>query len=334
MPKSGTRPVEATSRSEVRVSRELKETRFLTAEGPAGEEVAVPVATVRGENDGPVMLVMAGCHGAEYDGIEAVKRLFQWVDPASLSGTLVTVPCLNLPAFYGMAAHVNPIDNVNPGRAFPGDRKGSYTERMVALVWDLALGADFVIDVHGGDIEEELVDYSQINLTGVEEVDRVAEALALSLDMPFFVRRPRPAELPQSGGSLHLISASNGKPAVLAEAGSHGQLDEVCVAAHFRGLRNALVHTGMISGAQSSDNPSPMLLHRFAGVAAPVDGFWYPSVKKGDVIRKGQTVGEMRDIFHQPLALVVSEENAAILGVISVVGRRKGEMLLGIGTLD
>jgi predicted deacylase len=320
--------------SEVEVATGTKTTRFLTAQGPASEEIAVAVATVHGKHEGPTMLVMAGCHGLEFDGIEAVKRLFQWIDPAELSGVLITVPCLNMPAFYGLAAHVNPIDNVNPGRAFPGDPNGSYTERMAALVWELALGADFIIDVHGGDIEEELVDYSQIHLTGVADVDEAAEALALSFDMPFFVKRPKPAELPQTGGSLHSIGASSGKICVLVESGSKGLLDEDCVATHLRGLRNALVHTNMLSGERSSDNPSPMLLHRFTGISAPVDGFWYPSVRKGDVIRKGQTVGEMRDIFHQPVSLVVSDENAAILGVISVVGRRKGEMLLGIGTLD
>jgi predicted deacylase len=313
---------------------ERKETRFLTAEGPDGEEVAVPLATVHGHEDGPVMLVQAGCHGTEYDGIEAVKRLFQSLDPDALAGTLITVPCLNLPAFYGMTPHVNPIDGVNPGRAFPGDPKGTHTERMVALVWELALGADYIIDVHGGDLEEELVDYSQVNLTGNDEVDNAAASLALALDMPFFVRRPRPAELPQSGGSLHLIGASNGKPSVLSESGSHGELNEATVRVHLDSLRNALVHAGMIEGTLSTTNPSPTVLHRFLGIAAPVDGFWYPSVKKGEVIRKGQSVGEMRDVFHQPLADVVSDEDAAILGVISVVGRRQGEMLLGIGTLD
>jgi hypothetical protein len=77
-----------------------------------------------------------------------------------------------------------------------------------------------------------------------------------------------------------------------------------------------------------------MLLHRFAGIAAPCEGFWYPVVKKGDVITKGQAVGEIRDFFGNPLATVISEENAAILGVMTVPARAKGDMLMGLGTLD
>ena len=311
-----------------------KQTGYLTTEGPDGEEVAVPLATVSGANDGPTLLVVAGVHGSEYDGIEATKRIFQWVDPSLLSGRLVTVPCLNVPAFYGMAAHVNPIDGVNPGRAFPGDTTGSHTERMTALAWQLAESADFIIDVHGGDLEEKLVEYSQINLTEVSEIDEAAEGLARALDMPFFVRRPKPNELPKTGGSIHLIAASHRKPAVLSEAGSHGELSETTIQVHLNALKNALYHLGMLEGRPSRNNTSPMMLHRFTGVRAPVDGFWYPIVSKGEVVRDGQIVGQMRDMFHKPIAEVLSDENALILGVISIPARRQDELLLGLGTLD
>lgn len=311
-----------------------KDTRYLTAEGPRGEEIRVPVATVRGENDGPTMLMVAGVHGSEYVGIEACKRIYQRVRSEDLRGTLLTVPCLNLPAFYGLAAHLNPIDGINPGRAFPGSPTGLYTERMVHLVWDhLARTADYVIDIHGGDLEEELVDYSQVNLTGDETVDAKAEALALALNMPFLVRRPVPAELPKFNSGLHLIAASHGIPAALAEAGSHGVLDEAEVAVMVQALHNALRHVGMLPGTLDAPR-TPMTLRRFVGIAAPAEGFWYPAVRKGEVIRKGQGVGEMRGFFDEALGPVVSDEDAVILGVITTPARRKGDMLLGLGTLE
>src|SRR5687768_10519961 len=80
-----------------RVARRTKDTRFLTRAGPAAEEIRVPVATVYGHQDGPTMVMVAGVHGSEYVGIEACKRLFARVRAEELSGTLITVPCLNLP---------------------------------------------------------------------------------------------------------------------------------------------------------------------------------------------------------------------------------------------
>jgi uncharacterized protein len=311
-----------------------KQTRFLSAATPKDGEIRIPVATASGATDGPTLLVVAGVHGSEYVGIEATKRLYQWVDPEQLRGTLITVPCLNLPAFYGLSAHLNPVDGRDLGRSFPGDANGSYSERLTNLLWnDVVQSADFVIDVHGGDLEEELVEYSQINLTGNEKVDTAGEALARALDMPMFLKRPHPEQAP-AGGGLFDTASTNGIPAVLSEAGSHGILDERIVAIHFRGLRNALYHLDMYDGAPTRENPSPLQLHRFTGIAAPVDGFWKPYVSKGEIVRKGQPVGEMQDFFGERLTIVNSDEDAAILGVMTIPPRLRGSMLMGLGTLD
>jgi hypothetical protein len=231
--------------------------------------------------------------------------------------------------------HVNPVDGENPGRAAPGDAQGSHTQRMMELAWRNAIvDADYVIDVHGGDLEEELVEYSQVELTGNADVDARGEALARALDMPFFVRRvARQSEI-GAGGPIPLVAALDGKPAVLAEAGSHGILDEAGVAAHMKGFRNAMRHLGMIDGELEVENPSPLELKRFVGFPAPVDGFWYPEVVKGETIRQGQRLGTMRDFFGETLAVVESTENAAILGVMTIPPRLKGDMLMGVGTLD
>jgi predicted deacylase len=313
---------------------EDKTTRYLTTTGPEGEEVRVPVAEVVGRSDGPTLLVIAGVHGSEYDGIEAVKRFHAELDPAALSGRVVTVPCLSVPAFYGLAMHVNPIDGENPGRAAPGRPDGSHTERMIHLVWsEYGADADFVIDVHGGDLEEELVDYTQIDTCGDARIDEAGEALARAMDMRFYVRRPGPDREPGSAGSFLQIAPEQGIPSVLAEAGSHGVLDPECVQIHLKGLRNAAKHLGMLDGEREVANPDPLVLHGFGGVPAPVDGFWYPEVVKGETIHVGQRLGVMRDFFDEELAVVTSPVDAAILGVMTIPPRRKGDMLLGYGDL-
>jgi uncharacterized protein len=312
-----------------------KQTRYLETEAPDGATISIPVATIRGADDGPTLAIVGGVHGAEYAGIEAVRRIVGWLTPEALAGQVLAIPCLNLPAFYGFAAHVNPIDGENPARSFPGSSTGSYTERMVHLAWENVLSdADYIVDVHGGDIEEELVDYSQINLSGDATHDAAAEALALALDMPFFVKRAAPAEPVRSGGTICQIASGVGIPAALAESGSHGELDQACVDVHVKGLRNVIYHLKMLPGTPTIENPQPMLLHRFTGIAAPVEGCWYPTVKKGDVLTKGQAVGEIRDLFGNPLTTVICEENAAILGVMTVSARAAGDMLMGLGTLD
>ena len=300
----------------------------------AGDEsVRIPIGTVTGHAEGPTLLVVAGVHGSEYVGIEATSRLFRWVDASRLEGTLLVVPCLNVPAFYALSMHINPRDGKNLGDSFPGDAAGTLTDRIAHAVFDsLVSKSDYMLDVHGGDLEEELVEYSQINLSGDDQVDSAAEALARSLDMPMFLRSAVPDEAP-GRGSLFAMASQHGTPGVLLEAGSHGVLDEAAVTAHFKALRNALHHLQMLPGEPLITNPEPLQLHRFLGVEAPVEGAWYPYVKKGDIVRKGQELGEMRDFFGTKLALLSSEEDAAILGVMTIPPRRQGDWVMGLGTL-
>ena len=43
---------------------------------------------------------------------------------------------------------------------------------------------DYVFDVHGGDLDEELVEFALVGLTGDAAADRKAEALARALSLP------------------------------------------------------------------------------------------------------------------------------------------------------
>src|SRR6476646_7406542 len=79
------------------------------------------VITITGANPGPILFVNGGLHGGEYPAIEAVIRLGKKLEPQKISGTVILMPVLNLPAFRNRRPFVCPIDNVNPNRVFPGD---------------------------------------------------------------------------------------------------------------------------------------------------------------------------------------------------------------------
>src|SRR5436853_5692802 len=129
-----------------------------------------PVISITGAKPGPTLFVNAGVHGGEYPAIEAVIRLSKMLDPNTISGALILMPCLNLPAFRTRTPFVCPIDNVNPNRVFPGDASGSYSEQMThALIHEFVVHADAYIDLHGGDIPEALVPFV-ICRSGEDEV--------------------------------------------------------------------------------------------------------------------------------------------------------------------
>ncbi len=96
---------------------------------PDGSSWRLPFLHAKGLSDGPMLLVIAGVHGDEYEGIEAVPAVHRAVDPADLAGTLALVPICNPPAFEA-CDRSSPVDGMNLARVFPGSSQGSISERI------------------------------------------------------------------------------------------------------------------------------------------------------------------------------------------------------------
>src|ERR1700712_1306050 len=93
------------------------------------EGLEIPYGIVEGAAPGPCLLVTAGVHASEYVSIEAAVRLMR-TDPATLRGTLVVLPILNVSGFKARSIYVMPEDGQNLNRMFPGDPEGSTGQRL------------------------------------------------------------------------------------------------------------------------------------------------------------------------------------------------------------
>ncbi len=300
------------------------------ANGPDGVEIRVPIGVIFGANEGPVMSVVAGVHGAEYCGIEAILRLHQAIDPQTLNGTLITA-IANLPAFRERSMYVCPIDDKNLGRLFPGDLQGTYSDVLARQLYDAVVEpADYVLDLHGGDLVEDLVVYTQYMVVADDAINQQAEALALAYGAPFLVVKT--LDKPFATGSLYEAAAAAGKVGVLLEAGGQGLVIEENVAAHVNGVKNIMRHIGM-RNEPVRPTTRPVYMNKFIGVASPADGVFYPAVEAGDRLDTGQFLGELHDYFGNKVEDIFSPANAIVLGVITTPAMNKGSMLFGLGEL-
>ena len=100
---------------EVIAKRNQKQCGFIDlAQKVDSSQVRLPYMIVCGAEDGPVLLVDCCVHGDEYEGAEAISRIYNQLDPAKMKGTFIGVPAVNLEAFNA-GERVSPIDYQSTG---------------------------------------------------------------------------------------------------------------------------------------------------------------------------------------------------------------------------
>ena len=297
-----------------------------------------PVISVAGEKPGPVLFVNAGVHGGEYPAVEAVIRLGKTLDPKKISGTVILMPVLNLPAFRARTPFVCPIDNVNPNRVFPGDPRGSYSEQMThALINEFVVHADAYVDLHGGDIPEALVPFV-ICRSGNDDVSERSKAITMAFGLPYVLTVDKPVQ-PSKGSSSYAAAAEKGVPSILAEAGGVGQMQEDAVELLVNGVVNVMRHLGMIAGEHPHLNPLPnkgeegsaTVLTKFEWVYTKSAGVWYPKVGAGDVVNKEEQIGTVGDLFGDTLERIILPVNGVVLFLTINPSVLENGLLMGIG---
>src|SRR4051794_22096288 len=86
---------------------------------PDGNPLRLTLLAVTGAEAGPTVVVLAGVHGDEYEGMLVIPEVFRRLDPTQMRGTVLMIPVCNVPAYLG-ALRSSPIDNLNMARVFPG----------------------------------------------------------------------------------------------------------------------------------------------------------------------------------------------------------------------
>src|SRR5258707_8199661 len=153
-----------------------KATGYLEVPADVDAGTNIPVVIVNGAKPGPVLALVTGAHGTEYASIIAVERLIVDLDPAQVSGTIILIPLVNIASFEQKVAHVNPVDNKSMNRFYPGKADGTQTDRVSFLITKQVVDrADYLIDYHGGDLDESLRPYAYWGPTGKDSQDRISK---------------------------------------------------------------------------------------------------------------------------------------------------------------
>lgn len=304
---------------------------------PAGVDSAtrIPVTIIRGRAAGPTLALIAGTHGAEVAPIVALQRLRESVNPSQLSGTLILVHVANMPSFVHRTIYRNPWDQKNLNRMYPGDPKGTVTQRIADLITREVIDkSDYVVDMHAGDGNESLYPFTYWNKLGLDaRVDSVAREMALAWGNPYiYIDTSRPRDLKVSvytQNTAHL----KGKPSITTETGWLGVPEEEMVARNISGATNLMRYLKMLRGTPNVLR-NPRWVDRAQVLSANVGGTWHPRVVRGATVREGEVLGELRDYFGTPNVQVRSPLSGVVLYVIGSPAISEGEPVAFVGRLQ
>jgi predicted deacylase len=304
--------------------------RFTFAGDDGLEKYEWPYIAVVGKSSGPTVLVTAGIHAAEYTGTLAAIRLGREIDPARVNGILLVIPLLNRPGFYERSVYVNPEDGENLNRVFPGDPKGTWGERFAhRLLTEIVTRCEYAIDLHAGDLIEDLTPFVIYRETGEGALDDRIRKMANAYGARWAVKSAPTGERP---GSLYALAALNGVASMLAESGGRGLVIEEDVTRHVRGVTNVLRAIGALDGPAESV-VAPRVVNSFDWLRSPVEGIFHCRVRVDQQVVAGDVVGELVDLVGEPLATVKAPASGVVLFLVTSPAIKKDGLLLAIGAL-
>jgi len=278
---------------------------------------------------GKKILIIGGNHGDEFEGPCAIMRLAQNIKYKELKGQVILIPALSFEAIKN-SSRVNPLDNKNMNRAFPGDPNGTPTEMMADfLERELIPSCDAVIDLHSRGkasfFEPCTLPTKSKNKKLFDANMELAERFGLSL---VWVLGPN-----NDNRSLNSAAERAGVAMIAAELGGGGGANPKITALAETGLINIL-HYLKILKLDKSKPPNEKikkveLRNPDATIYAPAKGLFDRLVKAGQTVKIGQTAGWFHYFMEpeRPSLELKFKHNGFILAHTNKGIVEKGEML-------
>ncbi|MDH4455570.1 MAG: succinylglutamate desuccinylase/aspartoacylase family protein [Verrucomicrobiota bacterium] len=251
--------------------------------------VMIPI-TVVSRGKGTTVLVLGGNHGDEYQGQIAIMKLARELTPEKVTGRVILIPSLNLPAARA-ATRLSPLDGMNMNRAFPGDAEGPVTSQIAHYLRTVLFPiSDVVIDIHSGGRSMEFLPCAHMHL--VPDRDQRAKMFAAMLawgtEFCFIY-----ADI--AGTGLLPVEAENqGKLVITTELGGGECIPASVHRIAQSGLKNALIHVGALKGREQPRTAPAIITqatNREDYLLAPESGIFEVALDLGAKVKKGQAVG-------------------------------------------
>ena len=274
------------------------------------------VEVIHGRWQGPTLLVSAGIHGDELNGIEIIRRLRTLTALDRLFGTLVLVPTVNLFGFLNKSRYLPDRRDLN--RSFPGSEHGSLASRMANVFFgSVVKRCTHAIDLHTGAVHRDNLPQirAALDQPGVEQMAR-------DFSIPVIVD----SELLDK--TLRSEAGKHGIPVITYEAGEALRLDEKCVVAGVRGVVNVMRGLDMLPARRTRRaSAEPYVANSTRWIRAPTDGLFRPLVRLGARVGVNDALGVVAAPYSSDDAVMSAPFEGIVIGINRLPPVNEGEAL-------
>ncbi|MGQ0663382.1 MAG: succinylglutamate desuccinylase/aspartoacylase family protein [Pseudomonadota bacterium] len=253
--------------------------------------ISSPVIIAAGSEDGPTLWVQGCVHGPEVGGPVGILRFFASLDLNQVKGTVVAVMLANPLAFRALARNT-PYDGENLNRVFPGGAADGHTRQIAGTLLRTALKtADAMLDLHSGG-DRSIVPFYALYWNDGSPTSAEAARLARAAGTPD-IWASTDGWLK---GAMFTNLTRRGVPALIVECGGGAQVPDSHIDNYASAIAGVATAMGILAG-----EPPRQANYRVADNALLVyntrGGMFVPAVEAGAVVKEGDELGRIMDLF-------------------------------------
>ncbi len=229
----------------------------------------------------PSALILSAINGLSATCTYSSYLLMKFLESeSSVYGSVTILPVAN-PLPFRLGVKMSPLDSKDLDSVFPGDERGSVTERVAWEIWRRTSQADYVILLRSRAP-------SCISHVSALHRDFIhVRNLATQIGLPVVVQNDG------SRGSLVIEASHEGIPAVSIEMRGQHEVDAQAAVEVREAILNFLRIKGIIPG--KSIETSTLLTGRLNHINAEHEGFFVPNLHPGEEIHENSIIGQIMD---------------------------------------
>jgi len=285
---------------------------------PTRTIMEIPVHVFRSSHDGPVLLLTAGMHGDETNGIEIIRQLLRGNYFQKLKiGSVLAMPIINIISFLNGSRDLPDGKDLN--RCFPGSQSGSLGSRIAFDMMNEVLPQiDYGVDFHTGGAK--INNFPQVRCVFNDNKNL---ELAKLFGSPFILNAPYREK------SFRAEAAKKGKTILVYEAGESMRFNKLAIKEGVNGCLRLMNNLGMIDAVV--DPCDTKILNDTTWVRANHSGLFRTTKKYGSPVKKNEVIGTLSDPYGEMEEQLKAPDTGYIIGINNQPVIHEGDAVIHIG---